>query len=253
MYNGGTMPSLADIAAVTGNNDGFNGGNAWWILIILFALWGNNGWGGYGGGGAADNYVLASDFATLQRQIDTTADGLRQQSTGIANGLCDGFYTQAQLVNGVNTNLLTQGNATNTAMMQGFNALQGQIAQCCCDNRYESLMNANATQNAIANGFCQTNYNAQTNTRDLVENQNANTRAILDALADQKTEALKERIAEQQAQISALNLAASQQAQNNYIVNQLRPMPIPAYQVANPFGCNCGYQFPYGTVIGAVG
>ena len=39
-------PSLADIAAVTDgnrNNDGFGNGNGWWVLIILFAIFG--GWG----------------------------------------------------------------------------------------------------------------------------------------------------------------------------------------------------------------
>ena len=41
MFNTGTSPSLADIAAVTGgnrNNDGWGDGNGWWVLIILFAI-----------------------------------------------------------------------------------------------------------------------------------------------------------------------------------------------------------------------
>ena len=46
----------------------------------------------------------------------------------------------------------------------------------------------------------------------------------------------------QQQQITALQLAASQAAQNNYLVEQLRPCPIPAYTVPNPFCCNTGYN-----------
>ena len=57
MFNNGMMmPSLADIAAVTGNRNGNGWGDcgAWWIIVILFALWGGfgcdgNGFGGFGG------------------------------------------------------------------------------------------------------------------------------------------------------------------------------------------------------------
>ena len=256
----------ADFAAVTGNNgNAFGGDNAWWIIILfLFAFvgWGNGNGGVFGGGsGASDNYVLASDFATLQRQIDTTADRLSSQNVQISNGLCDGFYAQAQLVNGVNMNLangfaqaelartngqtalLQQMNANNITAMQNQNALQTQIAECCCQNRYDDLVNANATQNAISTGFCSTNYNNATNTRDIIDNQNANARAILDALSAQQTESLKERIAEQAQTINALQLSASQSAQNSYLISQLRPAPVPSFPVSAPYqygGCNCG-------------
>lgn len=210
--------SPADFAAMSGNNNGFFGGDgAWWIIILfLFAIcggWGNNGFGN-GGAGAYDNYVLTSDFAQIERKLDS-----------VNNGLCDGFYTQAQLVNGI----------------------QSQMANCCCDIRegiagvnYNMAMNTNSLQNAMNTGFCQTNFNAQTNARDIIESQNAGTRAILDALCEQKTEALKDRIFEQNQQINALQLAASQSAQNNYLLSQLKQCPIPAYTVPNPYaGCGC--------------
>lgn len=232
----------ADISAITGNNNDMFGGNgAWWIIILflfIFSGWGNNGFTG-GGGGVSDGYVLASDFANIERKID-----------GVNNGLCDGFYAQAQLVNGVNMNMANGfANAElarttgQTATLQAINGLGTQLQQCCCDNRYDALVNANNTQNAINNGFCSTNYNNATNTRDIIDNQNANARAILDALANQQTEALKDRISEQNQQINALQLAASQQAQNNYLINQLRPAPIPAFNVQAPYqytGCGCG-------------
>ena len=93
--------SASDVALLSGqnnrNNDGMFGGNgAWWIIILflfVFCGWGGN-WGGYGGarggqGTAIDGYVLTSDFANIERKIDS-----------VNNGLCDGFYAQAQLING---------------------------------------------------------------------------------------------------------------------------------------------------------
>lgn len=260
----------ADIAAVTGNCNGNGNGGAWggewssWIIIFLiFAMFGwggnrgfGNGYGGGNGGGAADNYVLASDFATLQRMIGDGNNMLERKLDNVNNGLCDGFYTQAQLIAGVNQNIATNGYETRNAItqaqiaeMQNSNALQAQIAQCCCDTReaiagvnYNMAMNTNTVTQAVNNGFCQTNFNNQNNTRDIIENQNGNTRAILDALTAQRIEAKDAKIAEQAANIQALNLAASQAAQNTYLVNQLRPCPSPAYVVPNPYCCNTGYN-----------
>lgn len=232
--------SASDVALLNDRNgNGFFGGDGWWVIII-FALifgWGGNGFGGFGGGnGAIQNYVLGSDFATIQRQLSDGFGGVEKGLDTIRNGLCDGFYTEAQLVNSVNTNIL-----------QSTNAIQSQLAQCCCDNKsaiadvnYNMAMNTNATQRAISDGFCQTNFNAQTNTRDIVDSQNANTRAILDKLSQMEANAKDEKIAELTAMNSDLRFQASQVAQNQYLVGQLRPCPIPAYQVANPY-CNCGY------------
>ena len=96
MFNTGAMPSLADIAAVTGNkNDGgWGDGNGWWVLIILFAIfggWGNGGWGGNGANGGATPYATSAlTQADLQRGFDTQS--IVSKLDGISNGLCDGFY-----------------------------------------------------------------------------------------------------------------------------------------------------------------
>lgn len=268
----------ADFAAVTGNNgnDTFGGNGAWWIIILfLFAFcggWGGNGWGNNGSQGAADNYVLASDFATLQRQIDQATSNLEHRSDIINGGLCDGFYAQnTTMLTGfgnVNQNMATgfanaelsranqqsaliqQMNANNITAMQNANALQSQLAQCCCDQKaaiadvnYNMATQANGIQSTISNGFCQTNYNNQSNTRDIVDNQNANTRAILDKLTSQEIAAKDAQIQAQNQQINALQLAASQSAQNQYLINQLRPAPVPAFSVGAPYqfsNCGCG-------------
>lgn len=240
MFNNGL--SLADIAAVTNRNDeGFGGNSGWWILIILFAIFGWGGRGtGFGGsnGGVTDGYILTSDFANIERKID-----------GVNNGLCDGFYTQAQLINGVQQNLATQGYETRNAItqhmitdMQNSNALQAQLSDCCCQNR-EAIAQVRYD---MATQACAVNTNIATAARDINDVQNANTRAILDALAKQELAAKDAKIADQAAQIQALNLAASQAAQNSYIIGQLKmPNPIPAFTVPNPYtsynyGCGCG-------------
>lgn len=261
----------ADIAAVTGNNGNgmWGDGGAWWIIILflfVFCGWGNgNGWGNNGGAGAADNYVLASDFATLQRQIDSSTASLERKSDAINSGLCDGFYamntTALNGFSGVNQNLcngfaqaelsrangqmnlMQQMNANNITAMQNANALQSQLAQCCCDNReaisgvnYNMAMNTNAVQHSVESGFCQTNYNNANNTRDIIDNQNSNARAILDALNAQQLAAKDAKIAEQNQQIFGLQLAASQQAQNNYLVQTLKPAPVPSFPAGQLYG-----------------
>lgn len=267
--------SPADLAAVTGNNNGaFGEGNgAWWIIILflfIFCGWGNgNGWNN-GSGGAADNYVLASDFATLHRQIDSGISSLERKGDAINSGICDGFYAMnTSLLNGfAGTNSTIQQNGYDTrnaiqqgqiADMQSFNALQAQLAQCCCDNKqaiagvnYNMAMNTNAIQQEVTNGFCQTNFNNANNTRDIIDNQNNNARAILDALTAQRIEAKDAKIAEQNQQLFAAQLAASQASQNEtlkaYMQGQFtyyNPRPVPAFPVSAPYqygncGCNTG-------------
>lgn len=239
----------ADLGAIVGNNnnDGFGGNGAWWIIILfLFAFcggWGGNGFGS--GSGAQQNYVLASDFATLQRMIGDGNNMIERKLDNQNAGICDLGYTQAQLIN-----------QNNISQLQSTNAIQSQLASCCCDIRegisnvnYNMAMNTNALQSAVQTGFCQTNFNGQSNTRDIIESQNANTRAILDALNANKVEALKDRIAEQNQQINALQLASSQARQNEYLVDKLgTKCPIPAYLTCNPnaplnysvnYGCGC--------------
>lgn len=254
MYNSGSMPSLSDIAAVTGNNDGFGGNNGWWVLIILFAIfggWGNAGYGGFGGGQVGDNYVLASDFSQLSRQIDSGFSEQRGQGIQIANGISALGYDQLAQMNNINTNILTTGNA-----------LQAAVKDCCCqtqqnikDTQYAIATNANAIDRTLCDKFCQTNFNMQTNTRDIIDNGRSDTHAILAKLDAMENSRKDEKIAEQNAIITDLKFAASQANQNNLLINTLRPLPQPCYTVANPWGCNCncgqtvGYFGTYGTTI----
>lgn len=199
------------------NGFGFGGDGAWFLIILfLFAFcgWGGNGFGNNGNsGGVVDGYVLASDFSNIERKMDL-----------INGGLCDGFYA-------VNNTLLTGfGNAElsranqQAALMQQLNAMQMQAANCCCENRAAIAQ----VRYDMATQACDTRNTVQNATRDIVENQNANSRAILDFLTNSKMRDLESANQE-------LRLAASQAAQNNYLISQLRPTPIPSYPSCNPW------------------
>ncbi len=260
MYNtSNQIPYSIAMTPVNENrNSGFNGDGSWLIIILLFFMFYGNGNGFFGNdrnNSVTDGYTLASDFATIQRQIDSTTSSLERKLDGVNNGLCDGFYTQSQLINGVNQNIAQNAYETRNAIqqdtianMQNTNAIQTQLSQCCCQNK-EAIMNTNynmatqtnAIQTALANGFCQSNYNAATNTRDIVDSQNNGTQAILAKLNQMESDAKDNKIAELTALNSDLRLRASQAAQNQYLVNTLRPLPQPSYVVSNPY-CNCGYN-----------
>lgn len=224
----------ADVMALTNrNNDGmFGGSGAWWIIILfLFAFvgWGGNGWGGNGNSGAADNYVLASDFATVQRMISDATNSLERKLDYAQNGICNLGYTQAQLINGVQMGQMQQGYETRIAV----NGVERQLSDCCCGVKQEIAGVNNGLGRAIERGFCDTNYNMQA--------QHNATMIAIDKVGDRVIDYLNNsRMQDLQAENQALKLAASQAVQNNYLVNTLRPTPVPSYQVQNPYCCNGG-------------
>lgn len=232
-----TMP-VAPTGMMNSGFGGFGGDGAWWIIILflfVFCGWGGNGWGNAGNsGGVVDGYVLTSDFANVERKIDS-----------VNQGLCDGFYQQAQLVNGTNmamANGFAQAELSRSnqqaALMQQLNAMQMQAANCCCENRAAIAQ----VRYDMATQACDTRNTVQNATRDIIDANNQNSRAILDFLTQSK-------LSDLQTENQNLKLAASQAAQNNYLISQLRPCPAPAYITCNPWagsgyggcgsGCNC--------------
>ena len=235
--------SLSDIAAATGrnsgSNDGFGDGNGWWIIIFLiFALggWGRNGFGGgFGGngGGIGENYVLATDFATIERKLDGINNGICDSTFALNNTITNGFF-------GVQ-NSLTQGfSGLNTALLQGNYALSSQLADCCCKTQ-RAIDGVNYN---MATNTCAITNNATMNTRDIIEAVNTNYRALHDEIVANRIEDKNAQIVAQQNEINALRLKASQEAQNNYLISQLGDKcPVPAYVVNGPtpvnFPTNC--------------
>lgn len=263
------------------------GGDWIWILVVFALLfgWGNNGWGGNGGGnGGAVPYMVGSTYtdAAIARGFDNQA--VISKLDGINSGLCDGFYAQntnmltgfGNLQNTVQAGFagvdnaicnlgynMQQGfNATQVANMQGnfalqqainadtvanmqnTNALATQLANCCCENR----AGQKDIQYQMATDTCAVQNTIQNTTRDIIDNQNANSKQILDFLVQDK-------IASLQAENQSLKLAASQADQNNFIAatqsaqtaELIRRLgadcPQPAYVVQPPqpvtFPTNC--------------
>ena len=249
MFSNGV--SLADIAAVTGNNrdnDGMWGNGAWWIVILLIfggGGFGNNGWGG---NGAGNGYTDAA----IQRGFDNQA--VISKLDGITNGLCDGFYAVNNSMlagfNGINTNIMQTGygiqqaiNAVTIANMQNTNALQAQLANCCCETR-EAIQNVNYN---MATNTCALQNTMNSNTRDIIDSQQAGTRAILDYLCAKENADLRDKV--QKLELSASQdrqnalLTTAMTAQTQQIVNSVNPPAVPAYVVPNPnayaYGCGC--------------
>lgn len=222
----------ADIAAVTNNNCKQDGG--WGLggdglvgLIVLFLFasmfgYGGFGFGGMGGFGAMGNRGgFGGGWGPCATQYDVRAavdqQTLISKLDGITNGLCDSTYAlTGAITNGFASAELSRCNQQ-AALMAQLNQMMMANQQCCCE-----------TGRAIERGFADTNYNIatqscdtrntiQNTTRDIIDNQNANARAILDALTAQRIADKDERIAEQNQKIFALELAASQANQNAYI------------------------------------
>lgn len=260
--------SIADALALSRNNngDGSFGGFDSWIFFLFFLLaWGNGGiWGnrgGYGAGGGIEGGAFnvnvnppyatqadvrdAIDQQTLISKLDQQTYGLADSTYAITNAITNGFANAE----------LARCNQQSTLMAQLSNmAMDSQM--CCCQ-----------TQRAIEKGFADTNYALATqatglqnsicsSTRDILENANNNTRAILDFLTTDK-------IATLQAENQKLQLAASQATQNTALLAALdastaeiirrtgSECPVPAYIVPNPngyydyrvvanSGCGCG-------------
>lgn len=200
MFNSTNTPFTMPVMPATGGYaDGAGWGDGGWLwIIVVFALlfgWGNNGFGnGFGNGGGYAATVATQ--ADIQRGFDT--QNIVGKLDGINNGLCDGFYAQnTALMNGFhgidnaicNLGYQTQQgfNTTNVALMQGQNALQAQLADCCCQNR-EAISQVRFD---MAQDTCALQNTMNTNTRDIIESQNAGTRAILDYLCQDKIATLQ--------------------------------------------------------------
>lgn len=242
MYENGMSP--ADMGAIVNgarnNDDGMFGNGAWWIIVLFLFMWGRNGWSnGNDGQGVANGYVLATDFANLERKLD-----------GINNGICDSTFA---LNNTINGNFRTLDGAVcnlGYQALQNTNAIQTQLSDCCCTtqqnierNTNQGILNTNAIQQQISSCCCdlekanmQNRFDAQAYNCNTLQAIDKVGDRIIDYMANEKAQALRD-------ENQALRLAASQSAQNQYIINALRPYPTPSFTVAPPYqfaGCGCG-------------
>ena len=243
MSIGVSEASLSDIAAVTNsrNNDGMFGNDWAWIVILLLFGWGGRGFGGFGGGygsGAGCGAPCATqadvrsavDQQTLISKLDNAVYGLTDSTYALNNAITNGFH-------GVDNAICNLG----YNVQSGFNGLSAQMAQCCCDTR-AAISDVKYT---IANEGCDTRHAIYNSTRDIIDNANANSRAILDFLTQDKIATLtaENQSLKFQASQTAQNafITANQEAQTAELIRRLgRDCPVPAYVVPNP---NCCYQY----------
>lgn len=262
------MPVAPAYVGGYGNGFGGFGGDGWWVILFLFALMGNGwggGFGGFGGGGYEFPWLMNGQQginantnngfqnAMLNDNITSVRDGIAALSTQLCNtgsdiqmSLANGF---AGVEQGANTRQMANMQtafANQTAMNQGFNNVQSQLAQCCCDNRL-------ATQDlkyTIATEACA---DRATST--------ANTQAILDKLCQLELDGYKRENDNLRSQLNMATLRESQTAQNAFIqqgfsdevdqlYNRLSNCPVPSTPVygRTPIftcnqgqGCGCGY------------
>lgn len=231
-------------------------------LVLIFAIFGWGGFGGWGGGfgGNGGNGANGAGFQGWATRSDINEsfalNDIQNGIRGIQQGICDSTYalnnTMQSGFNGVNVGML-QGfngvqqaiNADTVANMQNTNALQSQLANCCCETR-EAIQGINYN---LATNTCALQNTMNNNTRDLIENQNSNARAILDFMVNDKIATLQaensdlKRAASQDRQSALLTTAMASQTQQ--LINAINPAAVPAYVVPNPNtyygGCN-GYN-----------
>lgn len=208
-----TMPlTAADVGAVMGNNrDGYGfGDGAWfWIIIILFAFWGN---------GFNRNNGLETDIDTrfLERDIFNTNQNISTTGCQTQRDILETKYNLGTQVLENRFNCSQNACATQKEILQNRydNALQtqtlsAQMAECCCNLRAEGL---------------------------------ANTQKVIDLIQQDKIDQLRD-------QVYTTNLALNNANLTNQIVNAIIPRPAPAYPSCSPFvpstygygnGCGCG-------------
>ena len=232
--NGGMGTTMLVQPSGNGGGFGFGGDSGWWIILLFILL---GGWGGnFGGGFGGDNFYpwmnnsnqMSAGFQNAM--LNDSINGIQSGIQGINSQLCNNQIAD-----------LERSFAAQTANTAGMNALQSQMANCCCDNRaaiadlkYTVATEACADRNAISSAL-----------RDVLSATQAQTQTILDKMCAQEIEALRTRNAELQTQVNMQALAASQTAQTaalvadntaqtQYLVNRIAPYPVPAYTVTNP-------------------
>lgn len=281
--NNGTGLSAADIAAIMGNNrNGFGWGGedgAWWLLVLLFAL-GGGGFGNFGWGGAGAAMGMGMmDQVMMWPYLMTQNLGNQMQNSFDTSGLTNQLSTLNQNVsNGFSNAEVAACNRTISQMQQNFNEqlnLQNRLSsmemaqqKCCCDNQLQT----ESLRATVLQENCADRNQSLLNTRDIIDNQNANNQKVLDKLCQLELDGVKQNyqmqlqnqamnyesqiraLANQNANLSLANqdarFDASQVRQTAEIESYVRPNANPAYIVPNPYAVNYGWNYGYGSGCG---
>ena len=278
--NSMVMPVAPMYGGGMGFGNGFGGDGSWWILLLFILLggWNNNGFGGgYGGGdlypwmnqsnqinGGFRDQMINDNVTEIRSGVNNLSTQLCNCCSDVQMALANGFSGVEQGANARQIANMQTAFAGQTAMTQGFNGVQSQLADCCCTNRLgiADLKYTVATEN------CADRTQSMMNTRDIIDSQTRGTQAILDKLCALELDGVKGQLAQAQRENvglqNQLNMAAlreSQTAQNAFIsqgfanevdalYNRLNSCPVPTTPVygrtpiftcnQNQCGCGCG-------------
>lgn len=273
------MPVAPMYGGGNGNGMGFGDGSGWWILLLFILLGGwNNGFGGgFGGFGAGVNAGLSYDYPWLmngQREIIANTNGgfrdamlndgitsIRDGISGLSTQLCNGFagvnasvangFAQAEIASNARQMAdMQQAFSSQVATMQGFNGVQSQLAQCCCDNR-AGIADLRYT---VATEACADRAAVNDALRDVIAANTASTQRILDQLCQDKIDAKNDTIAQLRQELMFARGQASQDVQTAQILagqsseidgvyNRLKNCPVgtvPVYGNQPIFTCPNG-------------
>lgn len=204
-------------------------------------------------------YDLANSINGVQQSLCTGFNGVNNSVFGAQTAI-------AQQLNSNELASLNRSFAEQTANMQGFNGLQSQLAQCCCDNRAATA----DLKYVVAQENCQDRYEAAQNTRDIIDSQTRSTQAILDKLCALELDGVKSQLAQAQrdnvALQNAVNMSAMRESQTaqtaailqgqtaevDALYNRLKNCPVnavpvygsqPIFTCSNNSGCGCNGSF----------
>lgn len=227
LENNGTGNMVMPVGPMSGNGGGLGGDwGSWIILFLIFGMFGG-GWGNGMNGGGIYPWLNQSDQINngFQNQmLGSQVMGLQNSVTAgfgdIQTALCGGFASVNATVNGAQNALaqqmyanqiaeLERSFAAQTAVTQGMTGLQGQLAQCCCDNRLATCQTQNIIQTEAAA------------TRSAIQ---AGVQSIHDVLCQDKIDAKNEKILELQNQLNIATFNASQIAQTAQIIAGVTPV-----------------------------
>ncbi len=212
LQNRGIDPAYL-LGMMNNGNGGFFGNNGGFqdiiALIVIAAIFGNGnfGFGGNNNGrGDAERQMLMDaiqrngiDIAQLASAVGCSKDQILAGINAVSTAICN---QSAQMGQGFNQVL--------TAMLQGNNALTSQICECCCS--LKGLVTEQGYQGQLRT-IQQTN--------DIVQNADANTRAVLaklDAIEDSRKD---RELAEKDRVIATLTARSERQAELAPIYRQL--------------------------------
>ena len=247
------------VSPMGNNGNGMFGDGAWWLIILFVLLFGNNGWGNQNGTNGLYPWMNQSNQMNdgfRDQMLNTSIQGINGQLNGLQMQVCNGFGQAEISANARQMADMNQMFGFQTAVTQGQNALQAQLAQCCCDNRLATEQ----LRATVAQENCADREALNYATRDLTAAMNAGFQGIKDQLCDYRNAQKDDTIAQLRQEllyargqaatdVQTAAIRAGQATTANQLIQEMRSCPVPSMPVygMTPIftcpqnqGCGCG-------------